>query len=74
MGELINYIEMPLARLDARGKELSEAVRGNYLNPERMKQVQKELGDIAFELWCRHDAGEIEFVNRAGETVPLDVK
>lgn len=60
--ELVNYIDMPLSRLDARGKELSAAIRGNYLNPERKAQVSKELGDIAFELWCRHEEGDIEFI------------
>jgi len=55
-----NYIEMSLERLDTRGKELSAAIRGNYLNKERKAQVQSELGLIAFELYMRHEAGEME--------------
>ena len=53
---------MPLAQLDARGKELSLAIREGYLNPERKAQVQSELGQISFELWVRYNAGEMEIV------------
>lgn len=62
MGELINYVDMPLTRLDARGKELTAAIKGEYLNEVRKAQVQKELGDIAFELWCRYNEGDVEVV------------
>lgn len=71
MFEHINYPDMPLGRLDARGKELSANVRNIEYTGERKEQVQRELGMIAFELWCRHDAGEIEFVNKAGEIVAV---
>ncbi len=57
-----NHTEMTLGQLDARGKELSAAIRGNYLNEERKAQVQSELGIIALELWCRHQEQEFEFV------------
>ena len=63
MSELVNYIDMPLERLDARGKELTEALHGNYLNAERTAQVQHEISCIALELWCRREAGELELVN-----------
>lgn len=53
---------MPLSRLDERGKELAASLRTIEHTPERKAQIQKELGDIAFELYCRHEAGELEFV------------
>jgi hypothetical protein len=56
-----DFINMPLERLDARGKELTAAIRGNYLNEERKAQVQAEISQIAFELWQRHEEGKIEF-------------
>lgn len=62
MSELVNYIDMPLEQLDRMGKELSAAVRGNYLNPERKKEVQHRISCIALELWCRHRDEEFEFV------------
>jgi len=61
--ESTDYINMPLSRLDARGKELTAAINGNYLNAERKAQVQHELSCIALELWCRHRDGEVEFVD-----------
>lgn len=61
MSELIDYVSMPIEQLNARGKELTIAIRGNYLNPERKAQVQKELSDLAFEMWMRHNEGEFEF-------------
>lgn len=72
--EHIDYINMPLERLDARGKELSANMRNIEYTGERKAQVQAELGMIALELWCRHQEGKIEFANQAGETVPLDVE
>jgi len=63
MSELVNYIDMPLERLDERGRELTQAINGNYLNPERKAQVQHEISCIALELWCRHEEGELELVN-----------
>lgn len=57
-----NYIDMPFSRLNERGKELSAAIRGNYLNPERKQQVQHELSLIAYELYARYQAGEMEIV------------
>lgn len=62
MSELINYIDMTPERLDERGKILSEKIRDGYLTPERKAQVQKELGDISFELWCRYQENEVEFI------------
>lgn len=62
MSELLNYPDMSLNHLDERGKELSAAIRGNYLNAERKAQVQHELGLISFELWVRYNAGEMEIV------------
>jgi hypothetical protein len=59
--EGIDYINMPIARLDERDKELSASLRSIEHNPERKAQIQKELGDIAFELWCRYATGELEF-------------
>lgn len=61
--QLVDYVSMPLARLDERGKELSYAIREGYLNPERKAQVQHELGQISFELYQRHLAGEMEIVH-----------
>jgi len=58
-----NHTEWPLARLDQRGRELTQAINGNYLNPERKAQVQHEIGLIATELWFRHEEGELELVN-----------
>ena len=57
-----NHVEQSLERLDRRGKELSAAIRGNYLNEERKAQVQAEISLIAFELWMRHEEQEFEFV------------
>ena len=57
--EYVDYISMPLEQLDARGKELTLAINGNYLNPERKTQVQNELSAIALECWCRHRDGEL---------------
>jgi hypothetical protein len=65
MSELINYIDMPIGRLSERGKELTAAINGNYLSVERKAQVQKELGDIAFEMWFRHQDGEFDIVDVA---------
>jgi len=62
METLKDYISMPLEQLDARGKELTLAIHGNYLNPERKAQVQHEISCIALELWCRREAGELELV------------
>jgi hypothetical protein len=56
-----NYIEMPIERLNYRGKELTLAIRGEYLSGERKAQVQRELSNIAFEMWWRHNEGEFEF-------------
>jgi hypothetical protein len=56
-----NYIEMPIERLNARGKELTLAIRGEYLSGERRIQVQSELSNLAFEMWHRHSEGEFEF-------------
>lgn len=66
MSELIKYIDIPegsvpLGYLDRRGKELSSSLREIQHNSERKEQIKKELGNIAFELWCRYEAGEIEF-------------
>jgi hypothetical protein len=57
-----NHTEQTLEQLDRRGKELSAAIRGNYLNEERKAQVQSELSKIAFELWHRYNEDEFEFV------------
>mgnify|MGYP003480021850 FL=1 len=57
-----NYPEQSLEQLDRRGKELTAAIRGNYLNEERKAQVQAEISLIAFELYCRHEEQEFEFV------------
>lgn len=62
MSELFNYIDAPLEQLNRRGKELTAAINGNYLNPERKAQVQHEISCIALELWCRHRDNEVEFV------------
>ena len=57
-----NHTEQTLGQLDRRGKELALAIRGNYLNEERKAQVQAEISLIAFELYCRHEEQEFEFV------------
>jgi len=58
-----NYIDMPLERLDGRGKELSASLRGIDHCPERRAQIQYELGQISFELYCRYNDNEIEFAS-----------
>lgn len=62
MSELINYIDMPLSRLDQRGKELSWSINNINHDPERKAQIQHEISNIALEIWCRYDAGEVEIV------------
>ena len=58
-----NYIEMPLHRLNERGKELSASLRGIDHCSERKAQIQYELGQISFELYCRYNIGELVFEN-----------
>jgi len=53
---------MPYERLDARGKELSLSLNTIEHAPERKAQIQKELGCIAFELWCQYEEGKVEIV------------
>ena len=62
METLKDFCSLPLEQLDARGRELSAAINGNYLNPERKAQVQHEMSCIALELWCRHRDNEFEFI------------
>ena len=54
--------DMPYERLDARGKELAESLRTIRHNPERLHQIQTELQNIAFELWCQYEEGKVELV------------
>jgi len=56
--ELVNYIDMPVKALDARGKELTLSLNGIRHCPERVEQIKHELGNIAFELFFRHQDGE----------------
>jgi len=56
-----NYLEMSLERLDSRGKVLSESLRSIDHCPERKAQIQYELGQISFELYCRYQENKIEF-------------
>ena len=58
-----DHTEQSLERLNVRGAELTAAIRGNYLNEERRAQVQAEISLVAFELYCRHEEGDIEFVS-----------
>ena len=62
MSEYIDYISMPMEQLDARGKELAAKIREGYLSDERKAQVQHEISNISFELWCRYNEGDIQFV------------
>lgn len=62
MSELVNYIEMPLERLNARGKELTWSLNNINHGPERKAQIQHEISCIALELWCKHRDGEVEIV------------
>ena len=62
--ESVDYINMPLGRLDERGKVLADSIRTIEHGPERKADIQRELGHIAFELWCRHESGEVEFLQR----------
>lgn len=41
------------ARLTRRSEELGEALRSGYLSGERLEQVQREMGLVAFEQWAR---------------------
>jgi len=59
-----NQTEWSLSRLDERGKELTRAIQGNYLNPERKAQVQHEISLIATELYFRHEEGLVEFASK----------
>lgn len=61
-----NYIEMSLEQLDSIGKDLSQAIREGYLNPERKIQVQYILGQVSFELWQRHQNEELVIINTMG--------
>ena len=64
MSELINYIDMPIQRLDTRGRELSWSINNIDHCPERKAQIQKELGNIAFEMWFRHQEGDFIFLEQ----------
>ena len=63
---LINYIDMPLQRLDERGKVLTESLNTIRHHPERVAQIKKELGDIAFEMWFRYQEGEFDIIKLNG--------
>jgi len=54
--------DMPLDRLDSRGKELSASLRSIEHCPERKQQIQHELSVIAFELYCQYNEGKVEVV------------
>jgi len=54
--------DMPMEYLDRRGKELSLSLRNIEHCPERKAQIQKELGNIAFELYCQYQEGKIEVI------------
>lgn len=53
MNEHINYIEMPLIKLQERCIMLSNSLNRIEHCPERKNQIQVELGNIAFELYSR---------------------
>jgi len=61
---------MPIERLDSRGRELSWSINNINHCPERKAQIQKELGDIAFEMWFRFHDGEFEITG--GENEPSE--
>ena len=63
---MINYFAPPLGpttieALNARGKELTWSINNIDHDPARKADIQKELGNIAFEMWWRHKDGEFEF-------------
>ena len=63
MSEILqNYLEMPVQRLDERGRELSWSINNIEHCPERKAQIQHELSMIAFEMYYRHQDGEFVFL------------
>ena len=54
----IDRISQSVEQLDKRGRELSWLINNVEHGAERKKQIQHELGSIAFELYFRHEDGE----------------
>lgn len=69
MSELVDYINMPVQRLNDRGKELTWSLNNIRHTPERLEQIKKELGDIAFEMWFRYQDGEFALVDNELQVV-----
>jgi len=59
---------MPVEHLDARGKVLAESIRNINHCPERKAQIQRELGNISFELWCQYQEGKLTIEEVPGGT------
>jgi len=64
MSELFNHIEQPLWKLDERGKEITTSLHTIEHEKARKAALQHEMSCIALELWCRHNDGDIEFVQQ----------
>lgn len=54
----VDRINQSTEYLDARGRELSWSLNNINHVPERVTQIKREIGSIAFELWFRHQSGE----------------
>lgn len=53
-----NHIDWSNDRLDERVLILSTSLKEIRHCPERLEQIKRELGFLAFETWCRYEGGE----------------
>lgn len=52
---LHNHAEWSDVELKAKAEILGESLRDSYLTGERREQVQRQMGLVSFEQWCRRN-------------------
>lgn len=55
-----NHIEWTQEMLDSRVLTLSDSLKNINHCPERLEQIKRELGLLAYETWRKYEEGEYE--------------